>query len=135
MMRICLIALGTLLGCSGQEAVPAPVTPLDPLRIAYVSQCIYDNGTRILLAHRFASDSYHFIINQGNNNELSTIRADEHGRLEIETNGGLGKRRGVRILLDWLLTQPFRAVGESSFANELRRRDVPACPGPYPFSP
>jgi hypothetical protein len=134
MMRSALTAVGLLVGCQSEEAVPAP-TPINPLQVAFVTQCQYDNGSRVLLTHRFASDTYQLIVSRGSNNDLTTIRANGHDGLEIETNGGIGKIAAVENLLHWLLRQPFRVVDEDGFAAEIERRDVPDCPGVYPFSP
>jgi hypothetical protein len=134
-MRIILIAFGLLLSCRADKAVPASKPSLDPLDIAFVSHCRFSNGSHILLVHKFGTDTYRFIIGSRGNNEVSTIRRGQDGSLEIETNGGVGKILAVENLQDWLLKQPFRAVSESAFLAEIRRKDVPSCPGTYPFSP
>ena len=134
-MRTTIIVLAFLLGCKSQEAVPAAATLRDPTKLAFVSTCQFSNGARILLVHRFGSDSYRLIVSRNGNNDLSTIRAGKETMLEIETNGGLGKIIGVERLLNWLTTQPFRAIDKNGFAKELNRSSLTRCPGEYPFSP
>lgn len=132
-MRI-ILAITLLVGCDSRPVAAAP-QEMDPFRVTFVSQCAYDNGARVLLAHRFASDSYTVILNHHGRNDLSTIRAGSRTPREIETNGGVGKIDATGRVFDWLMTQPFRAVSESRFTNEFERTGVARCPGEYEFSP
>lgn len=132
-MRI-MLAVTLLFGCESQPAAALP-QEMDPFRVAFVSQCVYENGARVLLAHRFSSGSYRIIISRNGENDVSTIRIGTRTVREIETNGGVGKIEAVGRLFDWLMSQPFRAVSESRFTNEFEREGMPQCPGRYPFSP
>ena len=134
-MRTTFIVLGLLFGCKSEEAVPAATAPPDLTKVAFVSTCRFSNGARILLVHRFGSDSYRLIIYRDGNSDLSTIREGKEAALEIETNGGIGKIVGVERLLNWLITQPFRVIDENGFTAELNHTSPTRCPGEYPFSP
>lgn len=107
-----------------------------PERIAFLSQCKFPNGVRIVLIHRFNSASYRFIIRDSDmQNDISTLTPKADGTIDLDTNGGIGKMDAVDHLFNWLLQQKFDAVPPEKFSAQLRRTDLPACPGKYPFSP
>lgn len=133
MTRSLLVPL-FVVGCHGGEASAVPGSQLST-DVAFVSQCGYQNGARVMLAHRFGSSSYRLVVSYEDNIDISTITWAEADHWQIETNGGLGKVVAVEELTSWLLTRQFNVVHENDFADELARRDVTSCPGEYPFSP
>jgi hypothetical protein len=134
-MRPILVALGLLVGCQSQQGASNAQGPSDPFGVAFVSQCRFENGARILLAHAFGSRTYRFVIARNGQNEMTTISPGSNGALNIETNGGIGKINAVAALFMWLMAQPFKATDERSFQHEFSRQEVSYCPGSYPFSP
>lgn len=121
----CSGAAGTF---EGERAVPAR-------NLAFVSQCRFPNGTKIILIYRFGQASYQFIIRGNGANDLSRITPINDRDLDIDTNGGIGKMMGVGTLFRWLLGRRFRAVGAAELEAEMARGEVVGCPGDYPFSP
>lgn len=128
-------ALFLLAACaSGAEAPAPPVAKPD--RVAFVSQCRFDNGVRAVLSYRFRAEEYRLILrHRDGRSDVSTLRPREDGRIELDTNGGLGKSEGIENVFSWLLRKPFRLVALEEFPGELRRAKVERCPGRYPFSP
>lgn len=104
-------------------------------RVAFISQCKYSNGIKIILIYRFGANSYTFIIRRGQEVEVSIITPLDDENLDIETNGGVGKMVGIGTLFRFLLNGPFRSVGPKELEAEMARQNVVSCPRPYPFSP
>jgi hypothetical protein len=121
-----------ILGDPGTGASNMPRTD----EIAFVSQCRYSSGVKIILAYHFGSKGYRLIIRHDDKrNDVSTLLPKRDGTIDIDTNGGVGKIEGVSRLFRWLIRQPFAAVTAGAFPGEMRRLNVRACPTPYPFSP
>lgn len=121
--------------CSGAAQPPTEERYVPARNVAFVSQCGYANGTKIILIYRLGAEDYHFIIRRDEGNDLSTITPINDRDLDIDTNGGLGKMTGIGTLFRWLLAKDFHAVGAEDLASEMARADVGPCPGTYPFSP
>jgi hypothetical protein len=133
------LALSTLLlasvSCSGAAQAPERERTVPARNVAFVSQCSFANGVKIILIYRFGQQGYHFVIRRNGASELSTITPINDRDLDIDTNGGIGKMMGVGTLFRWLLGKSFRGVGAGQLEAEMARSDVVQCPGDYPFSP
>src|SRR3954471_10357471 len=127
--------LVTLAACQPRAGAADKVVS-HPERIGFLSQCSFSNEVKAILVYHFNSDSYRFIIRHSDTqNDLSTLRPRSDGTIDLDTNGGVGKMEGVSRLFNWLLQQKFDAVTPEEFSSQMVRRDVPRCPGKYPFSP
>jgi hypothetical protein len=110
-------------------ALQGPPAPLPSHDLAFVNQCRFANGPRVILAHRFNTANYRLVIVRGPNDNLLVTVTPRAGREpSYDSEGTVRDTAAVGALLDWLLRQPMRALTRDDFMDEFTRTDSPPCP-------
>jgi hypothetical protein len=123
-----------LVAAAVQVVPPGAAAPTGPApHLAFAAQCRFASGTRILLVHRFGSDTYRFaILREAGGHELVTITPDDaRGVLNIDGGRTVERVTAIDALFHWLIRRNFRVFTEEELAEEMIRTDVEACPADF----